>query len=142
MSFGTLELPAGWVLNEEFSSENRAVFVPADWDGEEKTDYITAEHGENRYAADDLHSFSEAILRQLLQQAQGATVTGYGGVTEQELPALVYEISDGADGTSAAQYYIVEDYGYVLINAANADDGDDGVLEAAEYITDSFTFAE
>lgn len=142
-SYGSFVLPDGWVEYELLESGEVKVFVPEGWDGETGTDYITVEYDKSRFTVDEIHDMSSTVLQQLLLQAEGSVVKGYGGETDSGLPALVYEIDGEEEGVIAVeQYYIVEDYGYVLVNATNQQDDNDDVLSAAQYIADTFRFAE
>ena len=142
-SYGTFSVPAGWEEYELLESGEVKVFVPEGWDGETGTDYITVEYDKSRFAVDEIHDMSSTVLQQLLLQAEGSVVKGYGGETDSGLPALVYEIDGEEEGVIAVeQYYIVEDYGYVLVNATNQQDDNDDVLSAAEHIADTFQFSE
>ena len=74
-------------------------------------------------------------------KAYKAQLNGSGSKTEQGYDVLTYSITTSTEKT--VQYYIVGDYKYFLVHATIFDSKEeDSVIEAAEYIVNSFTWEE
>lgn len=104
---------------------------------------IAVNHGESNYDEDEHEEFREAIMRDLGRQIQDAgidaEITGSGITTDNDLTAYRFEIE--SDDNLTVMWYIVGDREYVQVSAAIWDEDeaeDDGILDVAEGIVDSF----
>jgi hypothetical protein len=96
----------------------------------------------NRYGLDDLQTFANAIMNQLVMQTGGKQkIDGSGSYTEQNYPLIVLTIQ--GENATTVQYYIVGDKKHILIQLTdfhknNITNGE----EVAKIIVNSFKWLE
>ena len=136
---GSYAVPEGWVLAEQYSTEDKLFYVEEGHENDELPDNISIETGTNRYGEDEHEQFRDAILRQLMAQLKGvdAQLTGDGTYTEQGYIVYIFTISEANVVTK--QYYMVGDQQYCLIHLTSFT-GSGNADNAAREMADSFRF--
>lgn len=136
---GSYTVPEGWVLAEQYSTEDKLFYVEEGHENDELPDNISIETGTNRYGEDEHEQFRDAIFLQLMAQLQGvdAQLTGDGTYTEQGYIVYIFTISEANVVTK--QYYIVGDRQYCLIHLTSFT-GSGNADNAAREMADSFSF--
>lgn len=136
---GTYTVPDGWVVMEQYTTENKIFYVEEGHENDELPDNISIEVGTNRYSVDEHPQFRDAIVRQLTMQLQDADaqITGDGTYTDQDYILYIFTITE--EGCVTTQYYIVDDHRYCLIHLTNFS-GSESANEAVQTMVDSFVW--
>lgn len=141
--FGTYTVPAGWVESKDFSTRDKTFYVAAGTEGESQPNNISVNAGTNRYSLEEHELFRDAIVRQLMLQLQGtkANLTGSGYFTEADINVYKFQITEEDSDVITTQYYLVNDYSYVLIHETTFTDPQE-TDAVAEAIVESFRWPE
>lgn len=139
---GSWIVPDGWVKAEKYSSEDKIFYVEEGHEDDELPDNISIEVGTNRYSSEEHKQFRDAIVRQFSMQLAGvdATLTGDGSFTDQDYVLYTFTISE--EDVVTTQFYIVGDQRYCLVHVTNFSTDNNGAVEAARAIADSFIWSE
>jgi len=143
-SFGTFILPDDWIEATGQSRNGKFFYVYRKSNNNPPTN-ISIEAGTNRYNLDEMQTFSQAIMRQLVMQTGGKAAINAGGTfTEQGYPLIYFIIEDiDTPDQKTIQYYIVGEKKYILLHLT--DFHDVKVTNAEEVvvsIANSFIWAE
>ena len=141
---GTYTVPDGWIQWEEVSQDGVYAYIEKGHKEDLFPDNIAIRTGENPYSLEDHVSFREAILQQLAMQLNGedVEVTGSGSNTAQGYILYTFTIED-PDGMITRQYYILQDYGFCLVQVTSFTGSEnESIFEAAQSIVDSFVWNE
>ena len=141
--YGTFSISENYMIREDHSTKEKLFFVDKKDEHSERPNNISANGGINYYSIDQVVEFKEAIQRQMAMQAKAykATLTSSGGSTKNGYPVLRFNLE--ASSQKTVQFYVMGDHKYFLVHATIFDlKEEDSVIEAAEYIANSFTWEE
>ena len=141
--YGTFTISDNYMIREDHSTKEKPFFVDKKDEHASRPNNISTNGGTNYYSKGEVLKFKDAITYQMTNQAKAykAQLNGSGSKTEQGYDVLTYSITTSTEKT--VQYYIVGDYKYFLVHATIFDSKEeDSVIEAAEYIVNSFTWEE
>ncbi len=141
--YGTFSISNNYMIREDHSTREKPFFVDKRDEHSERPNNISANGGTNFYSIDQELEFKEAIQRQMAMQAKAykAVLTSSGGTTDNGYPVLRFNLE--ASSQKTVQFYVMGDHKYFLVHATIFDlKEEDSVIEAAEYIANSFTWEE
>lgn len=136
LEYGKVTVINGWKAVKERSTERKAFFAPASYDGKGVPDNISIEYATNSYALSDSTDFARSIERQLAMQT-GVTIKGSGSTTARGYLLLSFEFE--IEGTAYRQYYIPGERHHILIYETNFS-GSEECAKTAAQMADSFEF--
>ena len=142
-NYGSFSISENYMMREDHSTREKPFFVDKKDEHSERPNNISVNGGTNYYSKEDVLRFKEAIMQQMAYQAKAynATLTSSGSTTANGYDVLRFNM-EGKD-QKTIQFYIVGDKKYVLVHITLFDLSDeDSVIEAAEYIVNSFTWEE
>ena len=131
------DIPDGWVIAEQMSTENKKFYVEEGHASDSQPDNFSMEYGTNRYAAAEHERFRDAIMQQLARQTAqyGATVEGSGKKTDNGDIFYIFRID--YEEAVATQIYIVGERSYCFIFATDFT-GNSTAADAALAVAKSF----
>lgn len=143
--FGSYNIINGWTRVNDFNATDAYMYCENGDQYNYKPNNILVRKGTNSYSLDEIKTFAQAIEFSLRIQT-GQTnkppkaVTGSGGFTKNYIPLITFNLV-WDDGTYQNQYYIVRDYGYVMVSEM-VNQPEKGVMadSVAQEILDSFKF--
>jgi hypothetical protein len=141
--YGTFTISDNYMIREDHSTKDKPFFVDKKDEHASRPNNISTNGGTNYYAKGEVLRFKDAITYQMTNQAKAykAQLNGSGSKTDQGYDVLTFIMTTSTEKT--VQYYIVGDYKYFLVHATIFDSKEeDSVIEAAEYIVNSFTWEE
>jgi hypothetical protein len=141
--YGTFTISDNYMIREDHSTKEKPFFVDKKDEHSERPNNISTNGGTNKYGTDEVLLFKTAISYQMANQAKAynAVLTSSGSTTDKGYAVLRYNMETSE--LKAVQYYIVGDHKYFLVYATIFDSKEeDSVIEAAEYIVNSFTWEE
>ncbi len=140
--FGTYTVPAGWVLSEEHSTDDKLFFVKAGDEDNQLPDNIAVNVGTNKYTKKENVQFRTAIVQQLTTQigSDDAQLSGSGTYTDAGEYLYKFEILE-ADGSKTVEWYVVGDNRYCLIQLTNWD-ADSSADDAARSMAVGFVWKD
>lgn len=142
-SFGTYMVPAGWSENSTLSSNTKYFYIKDGTNLNKPTSNISVESGTNKYSKEEHETFRMAILNQLSMQLSTSSsetqVSAYGTTTAKGDILYVFTIEE--ESITTKQYYIVEDYKYILVietdfhdeNISNIDTITEGIINSFSW---------
>lgn len=139
--YGSFTISDNYMIREDHSTKDKPFFVDKKDEHSSRPNNISVNGGTNYYSIDQELDFKNAIMIQMAMQAKAlnATLTSSGSTTTNGYPLLRFNM-EGKD-QKAIQYYIMGDHKYVMIYATIFEfDDEDSVIEAAEYIANSFVW--
>lgn len=141
--YGTFSISDNYMIREDHSTKEKPFFVDKKDEHSERPNNISANGGTNFYSIDEVDKFKDAIFIQMARQAKAykATLTSSGSTTKNGYPVLRFNLE--ASSQKTVQFYVMGDHKYFLVHATIFDlKEEDSVIEAAEYIANSFTWEE
>lgn len=141
--YGIFTISENYMIREDHSTKEKPFFVDKKDEHASRPNNISTNGGKNYYAKGEVLRFKDAITYQMTNQAKAykAQLNGSGSKTDQGYDVLTFIMTTSTEKT--VQYYIVGDYKYFLVHATIFDSKEeDSVIEAAEYIVNSFTWEE
>lgn len=117
--FGSYKVPEDWVESKEHSTDSKFFYVLKGQEQAEKPNNISINVGENKYSKDEHGKFRIAILNQLSMQVagyEGVDIKANGTTTDNGYIVYTFIIKDEIEDITTKQYYIIDDYKYVLIH--------------------------
>lgn len=141
--YGKFTISDNYMIREDHSTKEKPFFVDKRDEHSERPNNISVNGGSNFYSIDEVDKFKNAIFFQMANQAKAykATLTSSGSTTKNGYPLLRFNME--SDSLKAVQYYVMGDHKYILVYATIFDfKEEDSVIEAAEYIANSFTWEE
>lgn len=141
--YGSFSISENYMIREDHSTKTKLFFVDKKDEHSSRPNNISTNGGKNYYAKGEVLRFKDAITYQMTNQAKAykAQLNGSGSKTDQGYDVLTFIMTTSTEKT--VQYYVVGDYKYFLVHATIFDSKEeDSVLEAAEYIVNSFTWEE
>ena len=144
-SFGTYNVTNGWIRVEDFVSSDSYLYCANGEQTMYKPNNILVKYGTNRYSLNEIQTFAESINFALKMQSsqmpiKPKQVIGGGSFTSSKIPLISFNI-EFDDGTYQKQYYIVKDYGYVMVSEmVNHLENSSIADSVAQGILDSFRF--
>ena len=139
--YGSFTISDDYMIREDHSTKDKPFFVDKKDEHASRPNNISTNGGTNYYGTDDVLMFKTAIMGQMAQQAKAysATLTSSGSTTDNGYDVLRFNM-EGKDQKSIL-FYVVGDHKYFLVHATIFDLNDeDSVIEAAEYIVNSFVW--
>ncbi|MBR2603933.1 MAG: lipoprotein [Bacilli bacterium] len=140
-NYGSFSISENYMMREDHSTKEKPFFVDKKDEHSSRPNNISVNGGTNYYSIDQVDTFKNAIMQQMAYQAKAynATLTSSGSTTTNGYPLLRFNME--AKDQKAIQYYIMGDHKYVMIYATIFEfDDEDSVIEAAEYIANSFVW--
>ena len=142
-NYGSFSINEDYMIRYDHSTHDKLFFVDKKDEHSSRPNNISTNGGTNYYSKSEVLKFKEAITYQMTNQAKAykAQLNGSGSKTDQGYDVLTFIMTTSTEKT--VQYYVVGDYKYFLVHATIFDSKEeDSVLEAAEYIVNSFTWEE
>lgn len=143
--FGSYNIINGWTKINDFNANDAYLYCKNCNQSIDKPNNILVKKGINRYSLDEIKTFAQSIEFSLRIQSEQTNkppkaVTGSGGFTKNYIPLITFNIV-WDDGTYQNQYYIVRDYGYVMVSEM-VNYPEKGIIadSVAQGILDSFKF--
>ncbi len=144
-SFGTYEVPEGWVEVISEGAENKFFYVKDGDQFEATPNNISVTSGDNHYSPEEHEQFRDAIMEQLVAQSSSGDSEGqiYGNGSYTDGGDRLYEFIIEQEGAQEKTifYYIVGDHRYVEIQVTNFD-GSERVEEVAAEMAKSFVWKD
>ena len=143
--FGSYNIINGWTKINDFNASDAYLYCEKGDQNIDKPNNILVKKGINRYSLDEIKTFAQSIEFSLRIQSEQTNkppkaVTGNGGFTKNYIPLITFNIV-WDDGTYQNQYYIVRDYGYVMVSEmVNYPEKGTVADSVAQGILDSFKF--
>lgn len=144
LNFGTYDVPQGWVVAPQYSSQQKLFYVQQGQKQAARPDNISVEEGSNLYAKEEHEQFRSAILSQLMMQLRnqpGVQLEGEGTHTAAGDVLYIFTIREEDTGIVTRQFYIVGDKRYCLIHETNFS-GEIAADDAARAMADSFVWQQ
>ena len=141
--YGKFTISDNYMIRYDHSTHDKLFFVDKKDEHSSRPNNISTNGGTNYYSKSEVLRFKEAITYQMTNQAKAykAQLNGSGSKTDQGYDVLTFIMTTSTEKT--VQYYVVGDYKYFLVHATIFDSKEeDSVIEAAEYIVNSFTWEE
>jgi uncharacterized protein YceK len=139
--YGTYRIPDTWIKRDDHSTASKYFFANKN-DKKDPPNNISVECLTNSYSMDQHMEFKDAILYQLMMQANqyGYTLTSSGSTTDTG--NIVYTFNLEKEGMRIVQRYIVGNKKYVLVHETiwNGDGLD--TENAGSTIVNSFKWKE
>ena len=139
-NFGSYEIPEDWMESKTHSTANKFFYVKNGDDNKSRPNNISVNVGSNKYQKNEHEKFRMAILNQLTMQ-MGANsddqLTANGSYTKNGYVLYTFNIYEKARNITTTQYYIIDDYRYVLVHETRYGTSEE-TNNAAKTIVDSF----
>ncbi len=133
----TFDVPDGWKIAEDMSTERKTFYVQEGFASGRQPDSFSVEYGTNRYDAADHEAFRDAIMQQLGLQAAQRDATLESSAHSTDNGDVYYKFTlDYGEGI-ATQFYIVGEEKYCLVYATDFS-GESIAADAALAVTKSF----
>jgi hypothetical protein len=139
---GTYKIADGWETSDKYSTDQKTFYLREGETDMDQPDNISVEQGTNRYSAENVMGFKDAIMRQMGHMTKGQKVDeikGRGYTTDKKVKVLMIQMID--DESVTTQYYLCGDYRYVLIHETNYSGAEDAD-EAAKEMVESFEWMD
>lgn len=143
-SFGSYKVADGWIESKAYSTNNKFFYIKSEDEKKSTPNNISINESKSRYALSDHETFRIAVLNSISMQMgtrEDVTINANGSYTDNGYMLYTFIIYEEDEDITTVQYYILEDYKFVIIQETAFGDTTE-IDEVAKEMVNTFKWKE